>query len=96
MRRGLGDNDLESWGDDARQEVAAANRAVLQSNHRMKMMQARLAIVASRDVADQAQHLTLLADVDRLVFLGCEIKPADLSREGADRRYRGVAGWQNP
>ena len=75
MRRALGDNDLESGGDDARQEVAAANRAVLQSNHRMKMMQARLAIVASRDVADQAQHLTLLADVDRGTATCAEERP---------------------
>jgi hypothetical protein len=52
-------------------------------------MQARLAIVASRNVSHQAQHFALLADIDRLVFPGAEVEPPDLgSGKRADRRYR--------
>jgi hypothetical protein len=88
VRRGLSDNHLKGGGDDAGEKVAATNRAVLQPKDRVKM-QARIAIVASRNVAQQAQHLALLADFDRPVFLCGEIEPADLRRgESADRRYR--------
>jgi hypothetical protein len=88
VRRGLGDNDLKGRGYDAREEVAATNRTVLQPKNRVQV-ETRPTIVAPRNVAHQAQHLALLADIDRFVFPGGEVEPADLSRgEGADRRYR--------
>src|SRR5690349_10222528 len=70
--------------------MAAAQRAVLQAEHGVKM-EAGLTVIALRDIAEQAQHLALLADFDRLVYLGHEIEPADLRMcESADCRDRGT------
>jgi hypothetical protein len=41
-------------------------------------MEARLAVIAFCDIADQAQHFALFVDVDRLVILGGQIEPADI------------------
>ena len=68
--------------------MTAANRVVLQAEHRMQM-QTRAAVIALRDVADQVQHLALLVNLNRLVFPGGEIEPAYFClRECSDRRYR--------
>jgi hypothetical protein len=84
----LGDGHFKRGLNRAGQKVAAAERAVLQTKHHMQM-ETGFAVIALRDITDQAQHLALLAHLDRLVFLGGEIKPADLCRrECTDRRYR--------
>ena len=84
MRRRLDDGDFERRPHDALQEMAAARRAVLQAEHRMHV-QAGLAVVADRDVAQQAQALALLVDLDRAVGLGAQVEPADGDAlEGAD------------
>ncbi|MDH2356298.1 hypothetical protein QCM80_37425 [Bradyrhizobium sp. SSUT112] len=52
---------------------------MLQAEHSVKM-QAGLAVITLRNVAEQAQHLALMVDFDRLVRLGREIEPADLEK----------------
>ena len=70
--------------------MTTAERTILQAEHGVQM-QAGLAVVALCDVAEQAQNLALLVHLDRLVFLGGEIKPADLClRECSDRGHRGA------
>src|SRR3984893_265396 len=50
-------------------------------------MQAGLAVVALRNVADQAQYFALLIDGNRIVSPGSEIEPTDLGAlERSDRR----------
>src|ERR1700692_575865 len=52
-------------------------------------MQAGLAVVALRNVADQAQYFALLIDGNRTVSPGSEIEPTDLrALERSDRRDR--------
>ncbi len=65
---------------------AAAHRAVLHTEHGMHM-QARLAVIAARDVAQQTQRLALLADLDRPVGLVLEVEQAD--RRAFERAERG-------
>src|SRR3954453_18695852 len=54
MRRRLDDRDLQRGPHDALEEVAAARGAVLQAEYRVHV-QARCAVVADRDVAEQRQ-----------------------------------------
>src|SRR6185312_2858587 len=68
-------DDLEGRPHDTRREVTAANAAIAQSQYGMEM-QARLEIIAFRNIAHQTEHLALLVDGDRLVALGIWIKPA--------------------
>src|SRR5438477_7181397 len=68
--------------------MAAAGRTVRQSEHDVDM-EAGLAVVAHRDVADRAQHLALLAYFDLPVTLRAKVEPADgCLFEGADRGQR--------
>ena len=91
MRRRLDHGDFERRPDDAFQEMPAARRAVLQAEHRMHM-QAGLAVVADGDIAQQAQPLALLVDLDRAVRLGAQVEPSDgHALEGANGAERCAA-----
>src|SRR5258707_6528881 len=91
MRGRLDDGDFQRRPHDPAQEMAAARRAVPQAHDGMHV-QAGLAVVADRDVAQQAQAFALLVDLDRPVSPGPQIEPADGGAlEGAERCQRGAA-----
>src|SRR3546814_104283 len=76
---------------DSFHQMTAARTAGRQADDRMQM-QARLAVIAARDITDQAQSFALLVDGDRLVPFAVEIEPAELcAGECADRGDRRAA-----
>ena len=89
MGRRVGQHDLERRTDRACDKMAAARRAIGQAENDVNV-KAGLAVVADRDVADRAQYLALLSDLDLLVGLLFEVEPADGRLfESADGRQRG-------
>src|SRR3546814_11836337 len=88
----LGDRHFQCRMRDSFHQMTAARTAVRQADDRMQM-QARLAVIAARDITDQAQSFALLVDGDRLVPFAVEIEPAELcAGECADRGDRRAAG----
>jgi hypothetical protein len=84
----LDNRDLKRRSNVAAKEVTSPHAAVAQSEHSVEM-QAGLAVVSLRDVAEQTQYLALLVDGDWIVSLGGEIEPPDLGAfERSDRRDR--------
>jgi len=73
----LDNRDLKRRSNVAAKEVTSPHAAVAQSEHSVEM-QAGLAVVSLRDVAEQTQYLALLVDGDWIVSLGGEIEPPDL------------------
>jgi hypothetical protein len=95
--RRVGQYDLQRRPDLALEQVSTARRAVGKPEHDVNV-ETRLAVVADGNVADRAQDLALLGDLDFPVVLLLEIEPADNGAfEGADggqggRGYPGVVG----
>src|ERR1700736_5586575 len=77
LRRGLDDRDLKRGSNGTGEKGPTAHAAVAKAEHGVNM-QACLAIVALRYVAEQTQHFALLIDGNRTVSLGSEVKPSDL------------------
>src|SRR5436305_4727065 len=76
---------------DAIEEMTASRGTILQAENRVKM-QARLAVIASRDITKQTQHLALLCDRYLAVAAIGKVKPADVCLlERADCGNRGGA-----
>jgi hypothetical protein len=73
----LGDHDLKRRTHNALEEMATTDTAVLQAENGVKM-KAGLAVIALRQIPEQAQDLALLGDGDNPICLGGEIEPADL------------------
>lgn len=91
MAWGFHQRDFQRWPNDAFKQVPASCGSVAQSEHRMDM-QAGLAIVAQRDIADRAQHFALFVDRDFAVGLRFQVKPADgRSLERTDGGQRSAA-----
>jgi hypothetical protein len=74
-RRRLDDRDLQRGSDVTAEKVTSPHAAVTESEHGMEV-QAGLAVVSLRDVAEQTQYFALLIDGDRRVSFGREIKPS--------------------
>jgi hypothetical protein len=90
MCHGFPDCYLEGRLHHTGQKMASAHGAVPEPKYRVKV-EACLAVVAFRDVPEQAENFALLADDDRPVGFGGEVEPADPGfGKGADRRHRGA------
>src|SRR5262245_60461081 len=70
--RAFRQHHLERRPHDAREEMPAAGRAVGEPEHNVDV-QARVAVVTNGDIADGAQHLALLVDLDLAVILRSEV-----------------------
>jgi hypothetical protein len=79
LRCRLDDRDLKRRSNGAGQKVPSPHTAVAKSEHGVNM-QACLAIVALRYVAEQTQHFALLIDGNRTVSLGSEVEPSSTAR----------------
>jgi hypothetical protein len=77
------DDNLERRSNLSFEKMSAPRRAIGQTQNHMHV-ETRLSVVADSDIADRAQHLALLRDLDLPVGLLLEIEPANgRSFEGA-------------
>jgi hypothetical protein len=76
MCHGFPDRYLKGRLHHTGQKMASAHGAVPEPKYRVKV-EACLAVVAFRDVPEQAENFALLADDDRLVVFRGEVEPAD-------------------
>src|SRR5918993_373900 len=73
--RRLGQHHLERRAYGSLQQMAATGGTVRKAEHDMHV-QAGLAVVSDRHIADGAQDLALLVNPDFLVSLGPDVEPA--------------------
>src|SRR5579883_1688551 len=74
--RRLLQHDFKRRPDDRLKQMAAAGRPVAKPEHGVNM-EARLAAIVDRNIADQAERFALLGDLDLSIVLRRGIEPAD-------------------